>query len=100
MLEIIEKTLMTALGAASLTQKKAEELATELKNRFHLSEDEGKELVDKLKTKVTERQEQLEAQANEEISKACERVGLVTQQEFNTLAERVEKLEANLAVGS
>jgi polyhydroxyalkanoate synthesis regulator phasin len=96
MLDIIEKTLLTAIGAASLTQKKAEDLATELKNRFHLSEDEGKELVDKLKTKVNDSQERLEERATQEITKACERVGLVTQQEFDELKERVEKLEAKI----
>lgn len=93
MLEIIEKTLLTALGAASLTQKKAEELATELKQRFNLSEEEGKELVGKLQSKVAERQTKLEQQANQEVLKACERIGLVTQQDFDALVARVAKLE-------
>jgi polyhydroxyalkanoate synthesis regulator phasin len=93
MLEIIEKTLLTALGAASLTQKKAEELACELKERFNLSEEEGKALIDKLQQSVSERQNQLEEQATTEVRKACERVGLVTRQEFTDLLERVERLE-------
>lgn len=94
MLETIEKTLLTALGAASLTQKKAEELAGELKKRFNLSEEEGKELVDKLQDKVSERQAQLEQQANKEVIKACERIGLATQQDLEALATRVAKLES------
>ena len=49
MFEVIEKTLLTALGAASLTQKKAEELTAELKERFNLSEEEGQCLIEKLK---------------------------------------------------
>ncbi|MDY0191610.1 MAG: phasin family protein [Desulfuromonas sp.] len=95
MLEIIEKTLLTALGAASLTQKKAEELASELKQRFNLSEEEGKELVGKLQSKVSEQQVKLEQQANQEVIKACERIGLVTQQDFDALAQRVAKLETD-----
>jgi polyhydroxyalkanoate synthesis regulator phasin len=95
MLEIIEKTLLTALGAASLTQKKAEELATDLKQRFNLSEDEGKELVGKLQSKVSEQQAKFEQQANQEVLKACERVGLVTQQDFDALTQRVAKLETD-----
>jgi len=94
MLETIEKTLLTALGAASLTQKKAEELASDLKERFNLSEEEGKKLKDKLKDKVEERQAQLEQQANEEVRKACARIGLATQQDLDALTERVAKLEA------
>lgn len=94
MFEIIEKTLLTAIGAASLTQKKAEELARELKERFNLSEEEGKTLINKLQKSACERQSQLEEQASQEVLKACERVGLVNQQEFNALKQRVEKLEA------
>lgn len=93
MLEIIEKTLLTTLGAASLTQQKAGELVAELKERFNLSEEEGKELVDKLQKTVSQRQSQLEEQATQEVLKACERVGLVTQKEFTELKERVEQLE-------
>ena len=93
MLEIIEKTLLTTLGAASLTQQKAGELVNELKERFNLSEEEGKALVDKLQKTLSQRQSQLEEQATQEVLKACERVGLVTQQDFAELKERVERLE-------
>ncbi len=93
MLEIIEKTVLTAVGAASITQKKAEELATELKQRFNLSEDEGKQLVKKLQSKVADGQSKLEEKATEEVLKACERVGLVRQKDFDDLVERVAQLE-------
>lgn len=97
MLEIIEKTLLTALGAASLTQKKAEELAEELKERFNLSEDEGKALIEKLKKTASDRQSQLEEQAADEVKKACERIGIVTNEEFSALSERVSQLEKQLS---
>ncbi|OQY20491.1 MAG: phasin superfamily protein [Desulfobacteraceae bacterium 4572_35.1] len=93
MLEIVEKTLLTALGAASLTQRKAEDLANELKQRFDLSEEEGKELIDKLQAKVSDRQSALEEQATQEVLKACERIGLVSNQEFDKLKDRVATLE-------
>jgi polyhydroxyalkanoate synthesis regulator phasin len=93
MLEIIEKTLLTALGAASLSQKKAEELAQDLKQRFNLSEEEGKSLVSKLKKNAAEKQDALEEQAMDEVKKACERIGLVSREEFTLLCERVSQLE-------
>lgn len=96
MLEIIEKTLLTALGAASLTQKKAEELATDLKQRFNLSEEEGKELAGKIQSKVSDQQAKFEQQANQEVRRACERIGLVTQHQLEELTQRVAKLEANV----
>jgi polyhydroxyalkanoate synthesis regulator phasin len=97
MFEVIEKTLLTALGAASLTQKKAEELTAELKERFNLSEEEGQCLVEKLKNSISERQTELEEQATEEVLKACDRVGLISKEEFTTLEKRVSALEAQLA---
>lgn len=94
MFKIIEKTLLTTLGAASLTQKKAEELTAELKERFNLSEEEGQSLVEKLKDSISERQAKLEQQATEEVLKACDRVGLVSKEEFTTLENRVAALES------
>ena len=93
MLEIIEKTLLTALGAVSMSQKKAEELGQELKQRLNLSEEEGKALVDKLKKNASEKQNELEEQAKNEVVKACERIGLVSREEFDQLADRVSQLE-------
>jgi len=93
MIEIIEKTLLTALGAASMSQKKAEELGQDLKQRLNLSEEEGKALVDKLKKNACDKQSELEQQAKDEVKKACERIGMVSREEFATLCERVSQLE-------
>ncbi len=93
MLEIVEKTLLTGIGAVALTQKKAEELVDDLKKRMNLSEDEGKNLLEKLRTASQENQKKLEDFAQDEVKKACERVGIVTQEEFNALQSKVKKLE-------
>ena len=55
MLEMLEKAVMTTIGVAVITQKKAEELAAELKERFKLSEDEGKSLVERIQAEQTDR---------------------------------------------
>ncbi len=96
MFDIIEKTLTTALGAASLTQKKAEELAVELKQRFDLSEEQGKELIAKIKQSAVDSSSKLGDQASEETRKACAKIGLVTRDEFDALNERVAALEKQL----
>ena len=96
MFEIIEKTLTTALGAASLTQKKAEELAGELKQRFNLSEEQGKELIAKLKQSAAQSGSKLGDQAADEARKACEKIGLATSEDLAKLTNRVAKLEEKL----
>ncbi len=96
MIEIIEKTLLTGLGALSMSQKKAEELVGELKERLNLSEEEGKKLLDKLQQTAKENQSKLEAVAQDEVKKALERMGVVTEEEFNSLKKKVDALEKKL----
>ncbi len=96
MFEIIEKTLLTGLGALSMSQKKAEELVCELKERLNLSEEEGKKLLDKLQQTAKENQSKLESLAQDEVKKALERLGVVTEEEFSTLKKKVDALEKKL----
>ena len=96
MIELFEKTLLTAVGAATLTQKKAEELLQELRDKLNISEEEGKEFLKKIQDAVTQNQEKLQEQAREEVKKACERMGMVTVAEFDKLKKKVTALEKKL----
>lgn len=96
MIELFEKTLLTAVGAATLTQKKAEELLQELRDKLNISEEEGKEFLKKIQDTVTQNQEKLQEQAREEVKKACERMGMVTVAEFDKLKKKVAQLEKKL----
>ncbi len=96
MLELFEKTLLAGIGTLALTQKKAEELKDDLKERFNLSEEEGKKFLEKLQSMVKENQAKLEELAHEEVKKACERAGLVTEEELTKLKRKVEHLEKQL----
>ena len=98
MLEILEKTLLTGIGAMALTQKKAEELIDDLKKRLNLTEDEGKNLLEKLRSAAKENQEKLEEMAQGEVKKACERIGVVNMEDFKKLQHKVEQLEKQLKV--
>ena len=98
MLEMLEKAVMTTIGVAVITQKKAEELAAEMKERFKLSEDEGKSLVDRLQTIATENREKVREMAEAEVQKVIDRLGLVPREEFDRLAKRVQELESRSSV--
>jgi polyhydroxyalkanoate synthesis regulator phasin len=96
MLELLEKAVMTTIGVAAITQKKAEELVTDMKDKFKLSEDEGKHLVDRIQTIATESREKVKEMAEAEVQKVVERLGLVPREEFDRLAKRVQELETRL----
>lgn len=93
MIELLEKTLLTAVGAITLTQKKAEELLQELRDQLNISEEEGKAFLKKIQEAVAQNQEKLQEQAREEVKKACERMGVVTSVEFEKLKKKVAQLE-------
>lgn len=96
MLELVEKTLLAGIGALALTQKRAEELIEDLKERLNLSEEEGKNLLEKLRDAAKENQEKLEELAQQEVKKACDRIGVVTNEDFEKLQKKVLQLEKQL----
>ncbi|MBW2477079.1 MAG: phasin family protein [Deltaproteobacteria bacterium] len=96
MIELIEKSLLTALGAMTLSQKKAEELSKEFRDKLNLSEEEGKAFLKKIQDAALEQQAKLESAAQEEVKKACDRMGLVSQEEFNKLKRKISHLEKQI----
>lgn len=94
MLELLEKAVMTTIGVAAITQKKAEELVAEMKESFKLSEDEGKNLVDRIQAIANESREKVREMAEAEVQKVVDRLGLVSREEFNRLATRIQELES------
>jgi len=100
MIELVEKTLLAGIGALALTQKKTEELYNDLKEKLNLSEDEGKKFLDRLQDAAKESRERLEELAQDEVKKACSRIGVVTVEEFNKLQKKVDHLEKQLKAQS
>jgi polyhydroxyalkanoate synthesis regulator phasin len=96
MIELLEKTMLTAVGAMTLTQKKTEELVKELREKLNISEEEGKAFLEKVQEATQKNQEKLQEQAREEVKKACDRMGVVTADEFNKLKKKVASLEKKL----
>jgi len=96
MIELFEKSFLTALGAATLTQQKAEELLKELREKCNISEEEGKAFLKKIQEAAAKNQETLQEQARQEVQKACERMGMVSSEDFNALKKKVAALEKKL----
>jgi polyhydroxyalkanoate synthesis regulator phasin len=96
MIELLAKTVLTAVGAMTLTQKRAEELLQELRERLDVSEEEGKAFLQKVQEAANKNREKMQEQAREEVKKACERMGVVTADEFDRLKKKVASLEKKL----
>ncbi len=96
MIELFEKTVLTGLGVLALSQKKAEELVKELKEKYKVSEEEGKEFLNKIQDMAKEGRERVAEMADAEVKKVIERIGLVPREEFDRLQKRVAELEQRL----
>lgn len=96
MLDLLEKIILTGVGAMSLSQKKAEELLAELKEKYRMSEEEGKAFLEKAQTMAKEGKDKIAEAAEAEVKKVMRSMGLVSRDEFEKLRERVEKLEERL----
>lgn len=96
MIELFEKTLLAGVGALSLSQKKGEELLQEFKERFNVSEEEGKKLLERMQLYTEQQQKRIAELAQEEVKKACERLGVVTRDDFVKLQKKVTQLEKQL----
>ncbi len=93
MVEMLEKMMLSGLGALSLSKNKAEELLTELKDKYRLSEDEGKTLLEKIQSMAQQGKETLAETVETEVKKAIRAAGLMTREEFGALEARVTVLE-------
>ena len=97
MVELFEKMMMTGLGALALSRNKAEELLAELRDKYRLSEEEGKALVEKLQTMAQQQKDHLAQAAENEVNKAVRAAGMVTREEYEILEKRVADLERRLS---
>jgi len=96
MFELLERFFLAGLGAVSLSRKAAEDLLTEMKEKYRMSEEEGKAFMEKAEKLAREGREKVAEMVDAEVKKVVERMGLVTREEFDPLRKRVEELEEHL----
>jgi polyhydroxyalkanoate synthesis regulator phasin len=94
MLDLVEKAVMTAIGVAAITQKKAEELAAEMQDKYRMSEDEGRLFVERIQAIASGSREKVREVAEREVQRVVERMGAVPREEFDRLVKRVQELES------
>ncbi|TGU70010.1 phasin superfamily protein [Geomonas terrae] len=99
MFELFEKAVLTALGAAAITQKKGEEMIQEMKSRYKISEEEGRAFLERIQEMARTGQQKSAEMAETEVKKALDRMGMVSREEFEKLERRVKTLEALQAEG-
>jgi polyhydroxyalkanoate synthesis regulator phasin len=98
MLKEVKESLLTGLGAVLLTKEKVEEVIRKLSEETNLSEAEAQKLRDELLTTGTREFEKLENAVSESFRSSFENMGLVRQEAFQELREKVDAMEVRLSL--
>jgi polyhydroxyalkanoate synthesis regulator phasin len=93
MLEFLKKTLWIGAGLAAMTAEKIEETVKEIVKRGHITEKEGKELVDDLIEKSKKAKRDLGERVENVVQETLQRLKIPSRREVDELKGRIEQLE-------
>ena len=96
MFELLEKAFMSGLGAIAMSQKMGEEFVKDMKERYKISEEEGKAFLEKMQAMAKESKQKIGDLAEQEVKKVIDRIGLVPREDYDRLVKRIEELEKRL----
>ncbi|GAB4243917.1 MAG: hypothetical protein Kow00122_00090 [Thermoleophilia bacterium] len=96
--DIIERTLMLGLGAATLTRERLQTVADEFVRRGQLTREEGKDMVESLASRSKEEARAALRQIDSTLQGAYSELGLATKREVEDLDFRLKQVEHRLAL--
>ncbi|RPJ36189.1 MAG: hypothetical protein EHM27_16095 [Deltaproteobacteria bacterium] len=96
MLDFLKRTLWIGAGLAVMTAEKIEETVKEIVNRGHITEKEGKELVDDLIEKSRKAKKDLGERVENAVQETLQRLKIPSRREVDELKVRIEQLEKAL----
>ena len=91
-----EELLYAAVGVASLTKERTDELVDELSGRGKLTRDEARELVDEVVGRWRGEATRMGERAGSTLSGLFRELGLVTRRDYDELELRLAQLEHRL----
>lgn len=98
MRDIIERTLLVGLGAASITIDRLQAVADDFVKRGQLSKEEGKQLVEDLAARSKDEAKSALRTADSGLQSAYRELGLSTKREVEDLEFRMRQLEHRIAL--
>ena len=96
MLDFLKRTLWIGAGLAVMTAEKIEETVKEIVNRGHITEKEGKELIDDLIEKSRKAKKDLGERVENAVQETLQRLKIPSRREVDELKVRIEQLEKAL----
>ncbi|MCK5118509.1 MAG: phasin family protein [Candidatus Latescibacteria bacterium] len=92
MFELIQKTILAGIGAATMTKEKVEGLADALVKRGEVTSEQRPKIVQDLLARVEESERVLEEKVQKSVENTIERLGIPTKAGLDALNEKMDRL--------
>ena len=96
MKELIEKTVMMGVGAASITRDKVQALVDEFVKRGELTREEGQKLVEEASERAAVEGASIKEKATDTYQETLRTLGIATRESVEELDRRIAVLEAKV----
>jgi len=93
MLDFLKRMVWIGAGLAVLTKEKIEETVHEIVKKGHLSEQEGKELINDLIEKSKKVKKDLGEKVETTVRETLQRLNIPTRKDLEEIKARLERLE-------
>ncbi|MBS3102129.1 hypothetical protein J4458_01630 [Candidatus Woesearchaeota archaeon] len=96
MKDVIKKSFLLGLGAASITKAKAEKIIKEIAKKSPMSAAESRQLVKKTLMAADNERKRMQALAEKEVNRIALKMGSASKNEIKKLRKRISALEKRL----
>ena len=96
MREIIKKSFLLGLGAASLTKSHAEKIVKELVKRNEMTINEGKELLGKVNAAAMEERKRISSFIEQEAKRISGKLGVASYARVENLKKKLRSIDREL----
>ena len=92
-MDAIRNILLAGLGAVGYSQDKLKEVVSGLIEKGQLTKEQGEKVISEWVQRGTEEREKISERVEGEVKKLIGKLPMISREEFDALAVRVEKLE-------
>ena len=97
MRDLIRKSFLLGLGAASLTKAKAEKIVKELAKKGSVGTKEGRQLVNSVLAEANKERKRIQALVQKEANRIAKKTGIASKAQIKRLKGKINELEKRLS---
>lgn len=97
MRDIVKKSFLLGLGAASITKAKAEKIVKELVKKNAVNIKEGREMLSKVKREADSERKRIQKFAEQEAKRIAGKLGVIPKNKIEKVRRRLKSIDKELS---